>query len=263
MRIAALYLFPVKSLAAVSLNSFTCHEAGPSFDREWMLVDAKTNIFLTQRELPRMALVQPKLDFEQDLLQLSAPGMAESVDIPLSIRDKVPTRAQVWGDELPVTDMGNEPAGWLSKFLSRDVRLVRFLPASRIKGGDEAREIRFVDDYPLHIASLASLEDLNKKLPAPIEMLRFRPNIVLSGAAPWAEDGWKSVMMGGHEFRVGRACTRCSITTVDPANAEKGLEPLKTLAGFRRDAKNKIEFGTYLHTVDKAELKVGMSVTVS
>lgn len=263
MKIDSLYLFPVKSLAPVKVESFTCGEAGPLFDREWMLVDAKSSRFLTQRDLPRMALVQPALDLEAGQMRLSAPGVSEALEISLSPPSSVPTRADIWGDLTDCYDMGADSAEWLSAFLKTEVRLVRMLAGAREKTGNEARSLRFVDDYPLHIASLGSLEDLNSKLPSPVSILRFRPNIVLSGGEPWAEDKWSSVKMGQNNFKVGRACTRCTITTVDPTTAERGPEPLKTLAGFRRDAKNKIEFGLYLHTVDKAELTVGMSVTVS
>ncbi len=262
MKVVALYLFPVKSLAPVKVDSLTCSEAGPLFDREWMLVD-DAGKFLTQRELPRMALVQPELDFAEERLVLSAPGMSEKLAVSFSLRDKVPTKAMVWTDEVGVYDMGPEAAQWLSKFLEREVRLVRVLVGEREKSGDEARSLRLQDDYPLHVISLASLKDLNARLPSPIEALRFRPNIILDGETPWAEDKWENVKIGAATFPVGRACTRCAITTVNPATGEKGNEPLKTLAGFRRNAKNKIEFGLYLHSVDKAELTMGMSVTVS
>ncbi len=264
MKVSALYLFPVKSLAPIAVESFRCAAAGPLFDREWMVVDGQTNGFLTQRELPRMALVQPSLNQDLGTLMFSAPGMSEPLRISLSLPDQVPRKARVWGDEVDVFDMGSDCALWLSRFLGRDIRLVRALAGTREKHGEDARSLRLVDSFPLHLASQSSLHDLNKKLASPIEMLRFRPNIVLEGSEPWAEDQWSSITIGPSTFRVGRACTRCAITTVNPHTGEKGQEPLKTLSGFRRNKQNnKIEFGLYLHTVENAEIRVGMSASVS
>lgn len=265
MRIESLYLFPVKSLAPVKAESFTCVETGPEWDRAWMVVD-ESGKFVTQRELPLMARIQPELDLSQKTLRLRSldqPGeeIRAGLNPPVE-RESV----KIWSDACEdAFELSTGMSAWLSQQLGVKLRLVGKKRA-REKEGEHARALSFTDDYPLHIASLASLADLNAKLPAgsaPLEMLRFRPNIVVSGTNAWEEDFWKSVHLGEHEFRVGRACTRCAITTVDPSTGARGAEPLKTLADFRRNAKNKIEFGIYLHSVPGAVLRVGDALEVT
>lgn len=258
MRIEQLYLFPVKSLAGIQMQELTLTETGPAFDRAWMVVD-EDGKFLTQRELPRMALVRPSLG--KEALTLTAAETGESRSVPLTaVEGERPVR--VWSDSLPALDCGEDAASFLTRFLGRSARLVRLLDP-RTKVGEHARSLSFVDDYPLHVVPLSSLRDLNARLPAgspPLEVLRFRPNIVVSGTEAWEEDRWKSLRFGAHELRAGRACTRCAITTVDPATAARGPEPLKTLAGFRRNAQNKLEFGLYLHSAPGAVLRVGQEL---
>jgi uncharacterized protein YcbX len=266
MKIESLYLFPVKSLAPVMVESFTCVETGPEFDRAFMVVD-EVGKFVTQRELPHMALIQPELDSAGGHLVLRAHHSSEA---PLRVSLRVPEKAEttyvsIFSDtSCHAWDMGAEASAWISAILGRKLRLVRQAELRR-KDGEHSRALSFTDDYPLHIASLSSLANLNEKLAAgqaPLEILRFRPNIVVSGTKAWEEDHWKSVSSGEHEFRVGRACTRCTITTVNPGTGERGPEPLKTLATFRRDAKNKTEFGTYLHSSPGAMLRVGQELSV-
>lgn len=263
MRIEQLYLFPVKSLAPVELRELHLTETGPALDRAWMVVD-EAGKFVTQRELPRMSQVQPSLDLEESALVLALKEDAtKSIKIPLRPRDKKQSgEVRIWSDSLSAADCGAEAAAFLSSFLGQPLRLVR-LTDPRTKEGEHARALSFVDDYPIHVASLSSLADLNARLPGPLGILRFRPNIVVSGAEPWEEDHWKSLRAGGHELRAGRACTRCAITTVDPQSGARGPEPLKTLAGFRRNAKNKIEFGLYLHSAPGAVLRVGEELTAT
>lgn len=258
MRIESLYLFPVKSCAGISVKQFTCSPTGALFDREWMVVNAELR-FVTQRELPRMALVKTSLG--ENSLVLSAEGK-KPLEVFFSSAGKI-SPMEIWGQIAEAKDEGDEAAAWLSDFLGQPLRLARSLAGKRSRqlGEEHQRELRFTDDYPLNIASLSSLADLNGKLGQQLEMLRFRPNIVVSGAEPWEEDRWASLRIGPHVLRVGKACTRCTITTVDPATAEKGAEPLKTLATFRKNEKNKIEFGIHLHSAPGAQFKVGMEVS--
>lgn len=258
MRIEQLYLFPVKSLAGIEVSELSLTETGPALDRAWMVVD-EDGRFLTQRELPRMALVQPSLAGEALTLTLKESG--ESLAVPAAAAGEI--SVNVWSDTLPARSCGAEADAFLTRFLGRPAHLVR-LTDPRTKEGEHARSLSFVDDYPLHIVPLASLQDLNARANSspPLDVLRFRPNIVVSGTEPWEEDRWKAVRAGSHELRAGRACTRCPITTVEPATAERGPEPLKTLAGFRRNAKNKVEFGLYLHSAPGAVLRVGQELEV-
>lgn len=256
--IASLTLYPVKSCASVPVARFRCGALGPEFDREWMVV-GDGGVFLTQRELPRMALVQPHL--ERGTLRFTAPGMTE-IFVPFT-REGREVQTTIFGQAMPARDEGDEAAAWLGQFLGRAVRLVRTTAAGRLREGNDPRAVRFADSYPILLASQSSMRDLNARLPSPLGIERFRANVVIEGAPAWAEDQWRSVRVGEHELRVGKACERCVVTTVDPATGEKGAEPLKTLATFRKNARNKIEFGQYLHSVEGAEFAVGASFFVN
>lgn len=257
MRIHSLYYYPVKSLAQVSTDSLTCEEAGPRWDREWMLVDGAGK-FVTQRELPAMALLHPKVDATH-LTVSSADG--HSLRVPLDPVAREITSVQVFSDSVNAWDEGNEAADWFSQRLGRELRLVRYGPGGRLTGKEgEERKVRFPDSYPLLVVTRESLAEINSRLPEPQSVLRYRANVVLEGAsAPWEEDQWSSLEIGEHEFPVGKACTRCPITTVDPATGNRGPEPLRTLATFRRQG-TKVVFGVYLRSSPGAVLRTGASV---
>jgi uncharacterized protein YcbX len=257
-RIATLTLYPVKSCAGIAVSQLRCGLAGPDWDREWMIVDSMGK-FVTQRELPHLALVKPNLDLDRGLLRLSFAGEKLSVEVPLSSEGSA-IETEIWGDSVPALDEGKAASQWLSQCFGAPLRLARITPRHRHRNGADPRSVKFVDSYPLHLASLASLVDLNRRLVQSVTIERFRANVVITGGEAWQEDDWGSLRMGGISFRVGKRCERCVITTVDPITAEKSAEPLKTLAGFRRNAKDKIEFGQYLHTPDGAVLSVGMDV---
>lgn len=260
IRIAELYLFPVKSCAPIRVERFSCSEAGPYYDREWMIVGPDRK-FLTQRELPTLALVQPEIDQAANGLRLRMASRAEAAFCSFSLEDKTLCEVEVWSQLTKAYDMGDECALWLSAVLGREVRLVRISPENRKQTQEQERTIRFADSYPLHLCSLSSLADLNSRLASPIEILRFRPNIVIEGSDAWAEDKWAGVKFRDQPLKIGKACARCITTNVNPLTGTRGTEPLKTLASFRRNARNKIEFGQYLHSQEGVELCVGMEVS--
>lgn len=242
-RLSALYVHPIKSCAGIAVSEALLVETGLEFDRAWMVVDEQGEM-LTQRERPRLALVQPMLR-TQDMV-LRAPGM-----LALHIRlDTVeaPTRVRVWNDIVKAYDMGALAAQWFSDFLGRKVRLARFDPEE--KRLSEARwagavlaENAFADGFPLLVAGSASLADLNQRLAArgqpAVGMERFRPNLVLDGLQPWDEDHIDEIEIdtgaGLVRLKLVKPCTRCSIPNVDPATGEATHEPGDTLAGFRAD----------------------------
>ncbi len=243
--LAALHVYPVKSCAGIAPPRWPLGPFGLDLDREWMLVDADGEM-LSQRELPRMALVHTAVKGNEVLLR--APGM-----LPLHLRvDAVeqPCRVRVWDDELPAYDMGALPAQWFNDFLGRPARLARFDTAQRRLAsaqwcdGVEA-EVAFADGFPLLVASTASLAELNRRLAvrgaAAVTMARFRPNLVLDGLQAFDEDHIDTLEIdadgGTVTLRLVKPCVRCSIPNVDPATAETGAEPGRTLAGFRADAR--------------------------
>jgi uncharacterized protein len=243
--ISALYVHPIKSCAGIGVREALLIETGLEFDRAWMVVDAHGR-FLTQRELPRMALVVPTLKHTE--LVLRAPGML-ALHLALDAVE-APTRVTVWKDEVAAYDMGDLAAQWFSDFLGRKCRLVRFDPEQKRLSnkqwtGDLDAENAFSDGYPVLVTSEASLADLNERLAkrgaAPVEMNRFRPNIVLSGLDAFGEDHLDEIRFDTPEgqvvLKLVKPCSRCTIPSVDPSTGEQGHEPSDTLATYRADAR--------------------------
>lgn len=260
--VTALYHYPIKSCAGIALDVATVEPRGIRHDRELMIVEAATGLFFTQRELPRMALIRPRLS--DGALRLDAPGMAS---LCAEVRESGRTSdVVVWRDTCPAVDQGDEAARWLSEFLASDVRLVRMAdgyvrgvdPVYATDGGDQ---VGFADGYPFLIVSEESLADLNGRMAAPLAMNRFRPNIVVRGGGPYAEDGWRQLRVGPLTFDLVKACARCTITTTDQSTAERGKEPLTTLATYRRVERGVLFGQNAIHHGDGA-IHVGDSVDV-
>ena len=241
--LASLHVHPVKSCAGVARQEAVVVETGLEHDRVWMLVDAEGE-FVSQRELPRMALVGCELRHSE--LVLRAPGML-ALHLRLDTVEQA-TRVRVWGDELAAYDMGDLAAHWFTTFLREPLRLVRFDPEQRRladrgwTGGLEA-ETAFSDGFPLLVVSQASLDELNRRLvargEAPVEMARFRPNLVLEGLDAHGEDFIDELRFETEEgpvrLKLVKPCPRCPIPNVDPATGIAGTEPGDTLSGYRAD----------------------------
>lgn len=243
--ISALYLHPIKSCAGIAVREALLIETGLEFDRAWMVVDAHGR-FITQRELPRMALIVPTLKHTE--LVLRAPGML-ALHLALDAVE-APTRVTVWKDEVAAYDMGDLAAQWFSDFLGQTCRLARFDPehkrlSNKKWTGDIDAENAFSDGYPVLVTSDASLADLNERLAkrgaASVEMNRFRPNIVLSGLDAFGEDHLDEIRFDTPEgevvLKLVKPCSRCTIPSVDPATGVQGHEPGDTLATYRADAR--------------------------
>lgn len=240
----ALHLYPVKSCAGLAVDEALLIETGLELDRAWMVVDDASGGFLSQRELPRLALVTPTLR-QSDLL-LRAPGM---LALHLSLDGvEAPRRVRIWDDEVAAYDMGALAAQWFSDFLGRRVRLVRFDPEQRRasdprwSGGVDA-QTAFADGFALLVVSTASLAAVNQRLAGrgqpPVTMARFRPNLVLDGLDAHGEDFLDTLTLDSPDgevvLKLTKPCTRCGIPNVDPASAAVGDEPGATLAGYRAD----------------------------
>ena len=239
----ALNLYPVKSCAGIAVPGSLLVETGLEFDRSWMLVD-DAGVFVTQREHPRLALVQPTL--RQHDLVLRAPGML-ALHLALD-RVEAPLRVRVWDDPVPAWDMGALAAQWFSDFVGRPLRLARFDPQhrrpsdARWTGGVDAATA-FADGFALLVASTASLAEVNRRLalqgqPA-VDMRRFRPNLVLEGLEAHDEDHVDRLEIdtgqGTVQLRLVKPCARCSIPGVDPDSGVQGFAVVDALAAYRAD----------------------------
>ncbi len=234
--IAALFFYPVKSCRGIALSSALITERGIAHDREWLIVDAAGR-FITQREVPRLALMQATPS--EHALELSAPGLPPFA-VPFD-QDGARLEVTVWRDTVQAVDQGDAVAAALSAWLARPVRLMRFDPAARRYcnpdfAGSSGAHHSFADGYPVLVASEASLADLNGRLEIPLPINRFRPNVLLSGVDAFLEDHIDELKIGGVTLKLVKPCTRCQITTTDQSTAVVGVEPLRTLSSFRFNA---------------------------
>lgn len=257
-----LYIYPIKSCGGHRVDAAFATKRGLQDDRLLMIVDGEGS-FLTQREYPTMALIEPTLG--EELLTLRAPGMA-TLDLPL--RTSGPhSYATVWNDQCQVIDQGKVVAEWLSDYLGTTARLVRLpdtfhRPVDPRYGRTPDDETSFADGYPFLLISQESLDELNRRLTTPVPMNRFRPNLVVQGCEPFAEDGWRQLQIGAVTFYPVKPCARCPIPTIDQATGAVGKEPLKTLATFRRTAEGKVMFGQNLLSSETGVIRVGDPVVV-
>jgi uncharacterized protein YcbX len=258
--VSALYVYPVKSCRGVRVEQWPIAERGFAADRRWMLVD-RSGRFVTQRELPSLSLVETSLT--RDEMELGAPGL-QSLTLPLALSDGAPRTVRVWRDET-LGLVHPEGSAWFSSYLGTAHELV-YMPDSQRRRVNPERSrpndiVSFADGYPFLLISEASLADLNARLERPITMERFRPNIVVSGTEPYAEDSYARVRLGEISFRGPKRCERCVVTTIDPQTGEAGKEPLRTLAKYRL-ADQKVWFGMNLIHDHMGTLRLGDSVEV-
>jgi uncharacterized protein YcbX len=232
--VSALFYYPVKSARGIATARAALSSTGLAGDRQWMVVDAQLR-FLTQRSHPHMARIVPHL--RGGNLMLSYPQLPD-LTVPAHADGETLT-VRIWGDLCVATTQGQEADEWLTRAIGDPVRLVRARAGARVASakyaGTTRAPIGFPDGYPLLICNAASLSDLNARLPQPVPMERFRPNLVLSGLAPWAEDRIASISIGAVHLRLVKPCTRCGIPTRDHLTGERSVDVLRTLRNFRFD----------------------------
>jgi uncharacterized protein YcbX len=260
--LAGLIYYPIKSCRGFEVEAGLLERMGLQHDRRMMLVTPEGH-FLTQRECPRLALVTPEL--KADTLTLRAPGF-DGLCLPVRSTG-TPWGVDIWRSQgVHSIDQGEEAAGWFSELLGRPARLVHFADGyRRLVSRDYAvnpdDHTGFADGYPVLLISEASLADLNARLEEPVPMNRFRPNLVVAGCEPFAEDGWRRIRIGDVELAVVKPCARCVITTIDKETLARSKEPLKTLAGYRRHPRGAI-FGQNAIPLNEGQLEVGMGVEI-
>lgn len=258
--VSQLSIYPVKSCRGIQLKSTLYEDFGLKNDRRWMVVD-DNGVMLTQRKHSNMCLINVELTGTG--IQISTAKMDPvQVTIPTSANTR---KVKVWNDECTAYDAGDEAANWLSQFLEISCRLVYF-PEDEIRQVDldyakEGDKTAFSDGFPLLLISQASLDDLNSRLDSPITMNRFRPNIVVEGCQPFAEDSWKKIKIGNIDYSVVKPCGRCVIPSINPETAEREAEPTKTLIAYRK-RENKIFFGQNVIAQANGKIDVGMRVEI-
>ncbi|MCX5197136.1 MOSC domain-containing protein [Streptomyces sp. NBC_00249] len=267
--VQSLHVHPVKSVAGVAPAEAVVEPWGLSGDRRWAVVDTEGTV-VTQRQQARLALASAR-PLEGGRVTLSGPGMPELV---VEVPEPGPLEpVSLFGKKVETVVAAHAAADWFSAYLGLPVRLVHMDdPAVRRPVDPDyalpGETVSLADGYPLLTTTLASLEALNALIaegdhPAegPLPMNRFRPNVVVAGAEAWAEDGWRRIAIGDVVFRGARECGRCVVTTTDQATAERGREPLKTLARHRRIGKS-LAFGRQLVPVKLGTVRVGDEVRV-
>ena len=246
-QVSELRIYPVKALHGVMHDRVDIEPWGVAGDRRWMVVDS-AGLFVTQRKFPAMARVTAAEGL--DGLVLSAGG--EQLFVPLPGSDAATLNVTIWRDTVRVSSGGAAAAAWLSDAIGIECRLVHLVdPQSRPVNpayGTPTDRVNLADGFPVLLTSLASLADLNRRLPSPVPMSRFRTNIVIQATEAWAEDRWRRIRIGPVVFRVAKPCQRCIVTTIDQDTGERPdrTEPLLTLSRFRRDIAGRIMFGQNL-----------------
>lgn len=261
--LAALYQYPVKSLAGLSLSEIELDDFGPSGDRRWMIVDREGR-FVTQRRLSSMALVRAAL--EPQGLMLTAPDRP-LLEVPWPDADAAVVEVQVWSDTVRAQDAGEAAALWLAATLGEPLRLV-YLPDAVFRRIDpdyvpDPRRVSFADGFPILLLSRSAVEALNERLDVPVDERHFRPNLVIEGVEPHAEDHWHRIRIGEVELHCVKPCSRCVMTTVWPDRGERRAdgEPLRTLQRYRRTPAG-VMFGQNVVHVGSGRLRVGDTLEV-
>ena len=266
-RIASLHIYPVKSCRGIDVREALITPTGLEWDRRWMIVDAMDR-FITQREVPKLATITVTVG--NGHLTLSANGYAP---LAVDIAHGGPARqVRIWDDTCTGIDAGDQAAAWLRQVLANDLRLVRMDErAPRLANpkyvGTKPQPVTFTDGHQVLMISNESLAELNMRLPEPIPMARFRPNVVIEGVAAHAEDEMALFRLGPVVLRGVKHCTRCSVTTTDQLSGARDphQQPLRALGKYRHDYQLKgVTFGQNctLHAGIGERLAVGATLTI-
>jgi len=249
LQLSKIYIYPIKSLGRIALQTAKVTERGLEYDRRWMIVDAKSGVALTQRTVSEMALLQVALT-EQGLLVTHAHQTMDELLIPFQSANPIEMlEVNVWGSICLAQAVDKEIDKWFSEAIGRACRLVymaddcrRLVDTEKAKNGEI---VSFADGYPLLLIGQAALDDLNARMDKRLPMNRFRPNLVFSGGVPYEDDYWGSFRIGTAILENVKPCSRCILTTLNQTTLKYGKEPLKTLATYRK-VNNKILFGQNL-----------------
>ena len=257
IEVSGLFIYPVKSLAGISIESSELDSMGMKCDRRWMVVSPDGK-FLTQRTLPQMALI--KTAIIDGVLTLKMSGM-DDYKVPKTSTSSGIMEVTIWRDTLQVQCVGDSCDVWLSKAIGVDCKMVYIADdvqrQCNLEYAKEGDRTGFADGYPMLLVSEASLEDLNQRLDIPVDMRRFRPNIVIKGCDAFAEDKFNSFTIADIDMRGVKLCDRCPMPMNDPdTGVRSGQEPIATLMKYRK-WDNKVYFGMNVIHQQQGTLKIG------
>lgn len=246
--LSSIFIYPVKSLPGIAVNSAKLTESGLRYDRRFMLID-ETGAFMTQRRFPKLALLSVSESAGGFVVAHYANGMKNEIEIPFECKPQKTLLTHVWDDECEVSVCDQKFGDFFSEFLGINCRLVyQHEPVRKIGRAGSGSFLSLADASPVLLIGSASLRDLNSRLDVPVGMNRFRPNLVIETDKPFAEDEWQEFFLGDQRFVKEKSCGRCVMITVDPDLGVMGKEPLSTLAGYRKKDNN-VYFGVYFRPV--------------
>ncbi|MFJ7070329.1 MOSC domain-containing protein [Streptomyces sp. NPDC101115] len=270
--VRSVHVHPVKALRGFAPAEADVEPWGLAGDRRWTVVDTAGKV-VTQRQHARLALAAAAL-LPDGGVRLSGPGREPlTVEVPRPSAADGTVTVDVFGTRVEAVPAGPAADAWFRAYLDSDVRLVHMDDPARRRPVDPdyalpGETVSFADGYPLLVTTTSSLDALNSLIAqgdhadeGPLPMNRFRPNVVVDGTAPWAEDGWRRLSIGDVLFRVARTCGRCVVTTTDQGTGERGKEPLRTLARHRKDG-SRLIFGQNLVPEHRGVIRVGDPVKI-
>lgn len=257
IRVESLHIYPIKSCRGMAVPRVVVKRRGFRFDRRWMIV-RDDGTFVTQRDQPRLSRVHTEMSHSGILVRYDG----NQLEIPAALEAGEPITVKVWNsvvgaiEYVPARALISEAVGDSARLVYMPDDVERAVSEPYARAGDI---VSFADGFPVLLASMGSLRELERRAGRPFSMTRFRPNIVVSGSEPFEEDTWERLTIDGVAFRVAKPCERCTVTTIDPETGESGKEPLRTLATFRKHAKG-VLFGVNLIPEGGGELGVGAPV---
>ncbi|MCH6198143.1 MOSC domain-containing protein [Aquiflexum sp. LQ15W] len=261
MYLQDIYIYPIKSLGGIRLEESVLEERGLQYDRRWMLVD-KEGVFLTQRTFPEMALLQVEVK-DSGLLVYHKNNHIQRIHLPFQAQTEDFLTVRIWDDLVIGQIVDHEVSRWFSETLGLECELVIMPETTERKLSPKYavnnESVGFADAMPYLLIGQASLEELNSRLEIAVPMDRFRPNLVFAGGLPFEDDGWDIIKVGAAEFKITKPCARCVLTTVNQETAQKGKEPLKTLATYRT-FDHKVMFGQNMLLLQGQRIRVGDEV---
>ena len=255
-QLSSIRIYPIKGVKSVKLQETEVQSRGLAHDRRWMMVD-KNRRFITQRGVKKLGEIHANVTPLG--LRVGVSG-AEDLEISRPNKNAPRVTVTVWKDEVDAVRVSDEADQWFSDFLGFECSIV-FMDDGSVRSVEPAYNpggatVNFSDGYPLHLTTSGSLDELNSRMKTPLSMERFRPNVTIDGAQPFAEDGWKEIRIGTVDFHVVKPCARCVVTTIDPDTRKSGKEPLKTLSKFRRRG-SAVYFGENLIPKEGGIIRVG------